>query len=170
LSYLYSYEYSLIDQTGGDLVSPEQFGMHAGIMHTGCYRGFYATYELAEDVLYLRKLTLIEESGNYLPIGGVVPEKAEFRASYQGLNEKVLFTGKLRLARDFIREEYVHQGYQAATAFRTVLDITLKEGRIVEIKDRSQDAEKKRNESKQSRLRKILRRVAGKSDLNMNLE
>lgn len=39
-------EYSLIGMKGGDLISPEQFGMLPGMLHTACYRGFYATYEL----------------------------------------------------------------------------------------------------------------------------
>ncbi|MDP2227121.1 MAG: hypothetical protein Q8J78_06560, partial [Moraxellaceae bacterium] len=59
------------------------------------------------------------------------------------------FTGKIRLARDFIEELNVPTGYQKPTSFRTVLDITLKDGHIVEIKDRSEEMEKGRVALKQ---------------------
>jgi hypothetical protein len=55
----------------------------------------------------------------------------------------VPFTGKIRLARDFINELYIHMGFQKPTAFRTVLDVTINNGKIINIKDRSADMEKK---------------------------
>jgi|LSQX01.3.fsa_nt_gb hypothetical protein len=137
-------EYSLIGMTEGDLASPEQFGMEPEMLHTACYRGFYAMYELTEEALYLRELTLRERSGRYLPIGKIQPEKKDYQATYHGLSEVIPFTGKIRLAKDFIEELYIHMGYQKPTAFKTVLDITLKEGRVVEIKDRSQEMKQKR--------------------------
>ncbi len=137
-------EHSLIGMKGGDLASPEQFGMEPKMLHTACYRGFYASYELTEEALYLRKLTLREMNGNYLPIEGIQPAKEEYQATYHGLSVVVPFTGKIRLAKDFIKELYIHMGYQKLTAFKTVLDITLKSGRVVEIKDRSQEMEEKR--------------------------
>ena len=35
-------------------------------------------------------------------------------------------------------------GFQKVAAFKTVLEITLKDGRVIEIKDRSQEIEQKR--------------------------
>ena len=137
-------EYELIGIAGASLVSPEQFGMVPEMLSTACYRGFYATYELTDEVLLLRKLTLCEKSDNYLPIDGVEPEKnEEYRATYRNLGVIVPFTGKIRLARDFINELYIHMGFQKPTAFRTVLDVTINNGKIINIKDRSADMEKK---------------------------
>lgn len=160
-------QYSLIGIDGGTLALPEQFGMEPEQFSSACYRGFYAIYELTEEALYLRELTLREKNGNYLPIAGILPGKEGDKATrslnsevmgftvfpssrganiatYHGLNVAVPFTGKIRLARDFINELYIHMGYQKATAFKTVLDITLKDGRVVEINDRSQEMEQKR--------------------------
>lgn len=137
-------QYSLIGMNGGDLASPEQFGMKPEMLHTACYRGFYATYKLTRDTLYLKELTLREKNDNYLPIGEIEPLKSGYQATYKGLSIVVPFTGKIRLAKDFINEFYIHMGYQKPTAFKTVLDITLKGGRVVEIKDRSQEMEEKR--------------------------
>ena len=137
-------EYSLIGMRGGDLASPEQFGMKPEMIHTACYRGFYATYELTEDALLLRSLTLREKNGNYPPIEGIKPSKERYQATYRGLSVRIPFTGKIRLAKDFIQELYIHMGYQKPSSFETVLDITLKDGRVVAINDRSQEMEQKR--------------------------
>lgn len=118
-------EYSLIGMTPGELVTPGQFGMEPAMMHTGCYRGFYCTYELTEQGLLLRQLTLRERNGRYLPIGGIEPTMEEFRATYHGLAISVPFTGRLTLARDLIPGRYVHMGYQEPTAFKTVLRVEL---------------------------------------------
>ncbi len=136
--------YSLIGISGGDLASPERFGMEPEMIHTACYRGFYATYELTEETLYLRELTLREKNKKYPPIEGIEPAIGDGQATYRNLSVLVPFTGKMRLAKDFIEELYIHMGYQKPTAFRTVLDLTLKDGRVVEIKDRSQEMEQKR--------------------------
>ncbi|HUL30393.1 MAG TPA: hypothetical protein VLZ03_08045 [Thermodesulfobacteriota bacterium] len=137
-------EYSLIGMKGGNLASPEQFGMEPVMLHTACYRGFFAKYELTGEGLYLRSLTLREKNENYLPIEGINPIKQAYQATYDGLNVAIRFSGKLRFAKDFVEGLYIHMGFQKATAFKTVLDITLKDGRVVEIKDRSQEIEQKR--------------------------
>lgn len=136
--------YSLIGIEGSSLVSPRQFGMIPEMISTGCYRGFHATYELTNEALFLRDLTLREMLGNYLPINGVEPEKEDYQATYRNLRIEIPFTGKIRLAKDFIPELYIHMGFQKPTAFKTVLDITLKDGIIIKIRDRSEDMERKR--------------------------
>lgn len=153
-------QYSLIGMEGGELISPRHFGMRPEMLHTACYRGFYATYELTETGLYLRELTLREKDGNYLPINGVLPEKEDQQASYYNLNTIVPFTGRIRLSKDFIQELYIHMGYQKPTAFRTVYDITLDNGRVFELKDRSRDMERKRGLLKGlfRYLRRLIRR------------
>ncbi len=79
-----------------------------------------------------------------MPVGGVPPVKRELQGFYYKLSVQVPFTGRLRLAKGFIADLYVHMGYQKATAFKTVYDITLENGRVVEVKDRSDEMEKKR--------------------------
>ena len=150
-------EYSLIGWIGGPLASPAQFGMETEMMSTACYRGFYATYELTEEALYLRELTLslsrlreiyddgsVAEEKDYLPIGGIEPAKEKHQATYHGLSEVIPFTGKIRLAKNFIAEFDMEREGGSPIAFKTVLDITLKDGRIVESKDRSQELKQQR--------------------------
>lgn len=137
-------EYSLIGVKGGELISPEHFDMEAVMIHTACWRGYYATYELTEEALYLRQLTLREKNENYASIEGVEPEMGPGEATYSGLNVVVPFTGRLRLARGFLPEYYIHMGYQKASAFETVLDLTLEQGRVVDFLDRSAEMEERR--------------------------
>jgi hypothetical protein len=56
----------------------------------------------------------------------------------------VSFRGKIRLAKGFIHDLYIHMGCRKASAFGTVLDLSLKGGRVVEILDRSKEMEQKR--------------------------
>lgn len=132
-------EYSLLGMTPGELATPGQFGMEPAIMHTGCYRGYYCTYELTEQGLLLRQLTLKERNARYLPIDGIEPTMEEFRATYYGLSVGVPFTGTITLAKDFIQGRYVHMGFQSRSAFRTVLLVELAGGRIARTADISAD-------------------------------
>jgi len=118
--------------------------MKPKIVETTSYRGFYATYELTQEALYLRSLKFSEKNNHYLPIQGVMPTIRDCQAIYKGLSVVVRFTGKLRLAKDFIEEFYIDMGFQIPVAFKTVLDVTLRDGEVVEIKDRSEEMEKKR--------------------------
>ncbi len=166
-------KYSLIGMTAGRLATPEQFGMVPAMLHTACYRGFYATYELTGHALYLRELTLRAENGFYLPIGETLPDEntERFQAHYSGLKVLVPFTGKIRLAKGFIRDLYIHMGYQKPTAFETVLDITLKTGEIMEIKDRSQEMEEMRGAFKRYyESGDMFRTIEDAFSLDMDLE
>ena len=148
-------EYSLIAMKGGNLATPEQFGMEASSYSTACYRGYFATYELINNLLFLREFALHEKDNNYLTIDGIIPNKKSnsddlnYRIRcYKNLNLKILFTGKIRLAKDFIKEFYVHMGYQKATAFKTVLDFTLQGGQMIKVINRSLEMRRRRGEFK----------------------
>ncbi|MFC1743349.1 hypothetical protein ACFL35_05090 [Candidatus Riflebacteria bacterium] len=132
-------EYELIGIKGGELVKPEEFKMEPEMISTACQRGYYAKYELANEGLFLRELTLHEKNGNYLPIKGIEPDKEEYQATYNNLNLPISFSGKIRLAKDLITDFSIHMGFQKATAFKTVLDLTLEVGKVIHISDRSEE-------------------------------
>ena len=128
---------------GNGLASPSQFGMEPEMMHTACYSGFYGNYEITNDGLYLKWFSLREKNKNYLPIEGIDPVIYERQAIYKNLNVVVLFTGKIRLAKDPIKAHYPN-----GLAHRTVLDISLVNGRVLKIKDQSEVMKKKRSKNK----------------------
>jgi hypothetical protein len=141
--------YSLVGVAGRGLASPAQFGMEPEMMGTACYRGFYAVYELTDEAMHLKCLALNEKHGKYPPIDGVEATRLIPYAEYKGLNVSIPFTGKLRLAKDLVEELYVHMGFQKPTAFKTVLDITLEKGQIIDVEDRSREMEQKRGAFKE---------------------
>jgi hypothetical protein len=154
-------QYVLIGVSGVSLVSPEQFGKEPRELPTACHEGFYATYELTPVGLYLIGLNRNEENGNYMRVGKVDPEKVVHQATCHEPSVLIPFTGKIRLAKDFINQPRVNVVYQKAIAFKTVFDITLKEGQVVGVKDRSWEMEQKRDALKEcyrspARLEKVL--------------
>ena len=143
-------QYSLIGIRGGDLFSPEGFGMEPEIIHTACYRGFYAKYELTDKALLLKELTIREKNDKYVLINTVRPimDRSNGTARYENIDLVVPFTGKIRLAKDFIDALYIHMGYPKASVFNTILDIQIDNGKTIEIKDRSKEMEQKRGDFK----------------------
>jgi hypothetical protein len=133
--------YDLIGVAGGDILTPMQFGTPPRGLHTARH----ATYELTMDALYLIALTFKEENVYYLPVGEIGPCQDSSQTTYQGLSMVIPFTGKIRLAKDFIKEPYIHMGYQKAIAFKTVLDVALQDGEVAEVKNRSWEMGQKRD-------------------------
>jgi len=60
-------KYELVGIKGDDLFSPETVGMEPEMMHTACYRGFYAKYRLTQEALYLSELTIIKQKNGSSP-------------------------------------------------------------------------------------------------------
>ena len=163
-------EYLLIGHNARGLFHPQSVGISPNMISTACYEGFYSTYEFAEDVLYLKELTVRDANNEYPPINGVAARatvEGVFYADqngewqhrietddtvriYSDVRMRIPYTGKLRLAKDLLPELYIHMGYQKASAFRVVVDITLFQGKIAAINDRSAEMEKKRGQFKKA--------------------
>lgn len=153
--------YALLSMAGGTLMSPEQFGMEPTALSMACAGGFCAAYDLTPAGLYLRGLNFNGENGHHLPIGGSDPTSDIDQAAYDGPNLLIPFTGKIRLAKDFINQPRINVAYQKALAFKSVFDVTLKNGHIAGVRDRSWEMEQKRDALKNcyrspGKLEKIL--------------
>ena len=93
--------------------------------------------------------------GTHRPIDGILPkydheyndnnpwenedESPLLGLTYQRLNVKVPFTGRMQIAREFIEEYYVHMGFQKPSAFRTLLEFEFKDGKVISHKDLSEN-------------------------------
>ena len=148
--------YSLIG-LAGELPTPETFGMTTKGITTANWRGYVATYRINAIDLELIELIANTEDQIYPEIAGRKPTPrcrrvndicSEMGATYAGLNHAVEFTGRLRIARDFVPGQYVHMGYQKPSAFKVVLDLVYVDGTLVELIDRSEEAKKIRGEFK----------------------
>lgn len=140
-------EYKLIG-CDAPFVTPHLFGMKTKMLHTACYRGYICTFEIANGHILLRKMIMRELNANYLPIGGVEPSFDDRRttATYDNLGVPITYSGTLRIANGLIPSLRIHMGHQKASAFETVLDIEVSEGRITEVRDRSAEALARRGE------------------------
>jgi len=158
--------YSLVGVAGGPLVTPEQFGVESEMCCTACHRGFYVTYDLTDSGFYLRDLTISRWERDYVHIDGVWPESKseDDYPTYRNLNIPVPFTGQLRLATGFIEYLYVHMGFQNPTSFRTVYDLTLENGKMVKLENRSKDMAWKRVWGFMCRPFRFLIRMIQKND------
>lgn len=58
---------------------------------------------------------------------------------YSSLHLPMQFRGKLLLGADFIRERYVHLGFQATQSYRKVMELTFLAGKLVNSQDRSEE-------------------------------
>lgn len=130
-------EYALVGKKGGGLLTPLDFGMRPVMIHTACYRGFYCAYLATEDGLYLTEMTVRTADDVYPVVGTYHPIVGDYTAIYSDMRILTNFTGKLRLAKDFIEELYIHMGFQKPSAFRTVLDFQFNEGALQTITDLS---------------------------------
>ncbi len=163
--------YALIGLTGSDLRTSKQFGSSPIELPVAYHGGFYATYEITPVGLYLRALNRENENGDRRTIGENSQAKDINPAMCCEEDVFVPFTGRVRLAKDFINQPRVNVAYQKALAFKTVFDITLKEGQIVDVKDRSWEMEQKREAIKNcSRFPDKLERVLDAFSLDLELE
>lgn len=164
-------EYQLIGFDGTGLMKPQDFGMEPESISSGCWRGFYSTYEITDDGIFLKEMTLREKDENYRPINEVMPTKGEYEAIYKGIKVRVPFNGRMRLAKGFIRMLYVHQGFQKPSAFETVIDLKFEDGRLVEVKDRSKEVEAIRGRFRENYEKmEIIERINKAYSMDMDLE
>ena len=172
--------YQLIGITGGNLFSSQDFGIEAEFINTACWRGFYSTYEIIDKGIFLKDMTVLLEprkDGKYKAINNVLPQQiSDDEALYKDINLPVSsFTGKLRIARGFIDELYIHMGFPKPSAFKTVLDLTFESGQLKETKNRSKEMKKKRGTFKKlynehCKSGKIGQAVEKAFSLDMDLE
>jgi hypothetical protein len=137
--------YQIIGVKGEGLLHPIDFGMQCRMMHTACYRGYIAQYEVRDGQLVLTRIH-IQAEGEVLPIDGISPNQPfeHNRPVYEGLNVPAPFTGGLLLGRDFIQSMYVHMGFQKPIAYEEVVELHLEDGRVANIFDHSKNLAKKR--------------------------
>jgi hypothetical protein len=131
-------EYAIIGVKGGDLLTPKDFGMEVATWHTGCYRGYVATFECVKGELFLTELQIggLLEGSEWKTINGVQPHSGVYR----NLNVETYFSGGILIASGFINALYVHMGFGKPYQFECVCELLFHEGTLVEEIDRSAEA------------------------------
>jgi hypothetical protein len=136
--------FSLVGIKGEGLFEPLDFGIVPRSASTACWRGYVMKYLFTKDKLILDEMRV--NTNDPPKINGVAPEKGEdsFKYHYKNINLQSEFTGTILLAKDFINSMYVHMGFQRPMAYETVIEIRIKNGDIVLLKDLSKQMAKRR--------------------------
>ncbi len=148
-TFLYKGEtYFFVALDGEKLIIPEDYNMKPQPWSTGCWRGFYSTYEIINDSLFLKEMVICIVHEDCKPIQGIMPTARDLRVGglcYRDLNLITPFTGRIQVGKDFIDRLYIHAGYQTATAYRTLLEFTFVDGKLISTQDISSENAQKRD-------------------------
>lgn len=164
-------EYKIVASSMDILFNPEDYGLEAHMSSTACWRGYWCDFNISEDGIVLDNLYLYNMDGNYPPLNGIEVSPQEFEEvsgvqldfdtkewvdykeivpinsghrTYGNLNIRIPFEGKLLLGKDFLRDYYIHMGFQQGWAYKTLIELEFKDGKMISRKDLSYKAEEMR--------------------------
>ncbi|HUT80120.1 MAG TPA: hypothetical protein VMZ29_02875 [Candidatus Bathyarchaeia archaeon] len=149
MSDMFDYNGELFEIVGVDglkLFEPREYGLTPHFTCTACWRGYLLTYKLNKEQLVLDDVLInLREKKE---INNVKPKEAErpFLFHYKKINLKIDFTGTILVAKDFLREMYVHMGYQRPMAYKKVIEFSFTNGTVTSINDLSKIMEERRKE------------------------
>ena len=91
---------------------------------------------------------------------------------YKNINIFMEYTGKILIGKDFIREYYIHMGYQRAWAYEVLEELLFDNGKLVKTIDHSEMAKKLRKEleDKPEEIKKISDNIPLFVDESFSLE
>lgn len=167
---IYKYEntsYCIVAMTDRPYFEPTKFGLEAHPSSTACYRGYWCEYAIENDALVLQNLFLFNKDKNYPTFCNVDVSPEEFTECtvytrngteqrmmpthwghrvYENVNLPIPYTGKILLGNKFIREYYIHMGYQPAWSYEELIELSFEEGLLVECANISHVAQAIREE------------------------
>ena len=145
--------YELVGVHGDGLFDPEAHGIQTVAPHTGCWRGFFARYEVRARRLHLRSLLIWSERPLPALFGvdatGASNDDGEsqypfdpgpggrIEGEYAFGEAPVAFTGGLLVGREFVGQGYSTMGADPPWLYATVHDLTFEDGWLVDAIDRS---------------------------------
>ncbi|MFX0091510.1 MAG: hypothetical protein ACFFBD_07080 [Candidatus Hodarchaeota archaeon] len=130
-------EYDIVGLDGPDLFDPNKEGFEPQMASTACWRGFQLTFEANNGFIYLNEMSIRQEKSKVF--NGIKPVKGEWRFThkYVDMKHKLPFTGGILIGKNFIQSMYVYMGFQRPIAYRTVIELVIKDGGILEVIDHS---------------------------------
>ena len=144
----YGEEYSIVALSNPVQFDPVYYGITPSAATTACWAGYWCEYDISEKGLILDKLYINSKDGSYPDINGV-SAKSESKTKpyeymehhlYEGLDMHIDYTGRIVAGAGFLREHYIHMGYQRAWAYETLVEFVFKNGSLLNTIDHSHDA------------------------------
>lgn len=164
-------EYSIVAMSEPINFKPQDYGLNPQSCCTACWNGYWCEYHIDNDMLLLKNLFMYNSEGDYPLLNGVgVIEQTYHEATsyesgakkpkkvmiednmghreYRNVNLSIEYTGKILVGDGFIRDYYIHMGYQRAWAYKELVEFIFEDGSLTETIDHSDVAEKIRCELK----------------------
>lgn len=151
--YFKNHEYSIVAISEPLCFRPQDYGIIPVAICTGCWAGFWCEYEISDAGIILEDF-YVNAKGDYYPaVNGVTPleeddEPFQYMGHhlYKGVHIKMPYTGKIVAGKDFLRDYYIHMGYQRAWAYRELKEFVFEEGALADVIDHSRKAEELREQ------------------------
>ena len=148
-------EFTVVALSSVMLFDPKNYGMEPHASSTACWRGYWCEYAIEDDELLLKDLYLYNSDDKYPPLNGVeeykcqggkkIIMKAHFgHRVYKDVNIPIPYTGKILLGDGFMREYYIHMGFQRGWAYKKLIELVFEEGILLECNDLSHIAKAQR--------------------------
>lgn len=138
-------EYKIVALSKSMNFNPQNYGIiPEEWISTACYRGYWCTYCIEDKILYLKNLSVICKDDIYPSFRGVHASKLEEVGFsdyyvYKNVNMPMQYTGRIVLGKDFLREYYIHMGYQRAWSYETLLEMVFENGVLLDVIDHSNE-------------------------------
>ena len=163
---IYSYEgeaYKLVYRTSQTFL-PQTYGFLPERWMTSCMRGYWCRYDINNDRLFLRDLTILDQNGFYPELNGVScdPPKTVRESVLEDLREDpaavsfyygrrprkyhdiglfLPYTGRILAGSETIGGFYTHLGYQRAQSYKKLTEFVFENGVLADVIDHSHAAE-----------------------------
>jgi hypothetical protein len=129
--------------------TPQDHGLEPRGQDTACRRGYFCRYSVTDGALFLMRLNVATAPAEPKPWRGIQPKEGEFFKFdrtwvYDGLQLPVAYSGGVIVGCDFLREYYVHMGFQRPHCYRTVIELVFEAGRLKRVRDYSEEMERVR--------------------------
>ena len=164
-------DYTIVTRSDPMPFHPSEYGIVPEAACTACWSGFWCVYNITDDGIFLEDLFVNSRDDHYPAINGILPDQQEENNvftymghhRYGGLNIKIPYTGKILVGSEFLHEYYIHAGYQKPWAYKKLVEIVFKDGKLVETNDQSRIAAKlrKKMRSDDNFMGKLFRRRFG---------
>ena len=146
-------DYSIVAISNPIQFNPLDYGIKPAACCSACWKGYWCDYQIFTEGIILKNLYINSADGNYPEINSVSSEKHNKESFqymghhlYKNINIFMEYTGKILVGKDFMREYYIHMGYQRAWAYKVLKELIFNNGKLVKTVDHSEMAEKLRIE------------------------
>lgn len=147
-------DYSIVAISNPIQFDPKDYGLKPTPRSSACWKGYWCDYHISENGIMLKNLYVYSEDNCYPEINGIKPEAKEGKKKFQYMGHYLYkdldmfmdYTGKILVGKGFMRDYYIHMGYQRAWAYEVLEELVFESGKLVRVIQHSEMAKKLRDE------------------------